>query len=448
LLVIFVASLMVLSATVSATQLSKQSERLLTDEELLTAADPLAAAVDPATAAWVRQNSFPLRSVTADDYQDLQFLKPLLKGKRIVQLGESGHGVAEFNLAKVRLTKFLHQEMGFDVIAFESPFYECYHADQQVEEQPTSNVLRNCLFAIWHTREVSPLFEYIRETKKGNRPLILAGVDIQQRGWGEHGRAEFLRDAVAWIDPAYASEIYNLDKEFEKKAAEDSQSFNAYIKDECLRLIAAYDKLSNFLQQRTARRKGKSTSDLKKLLIARQTAVSLSQFIRHRLTPNRMNSEIRDEGMADNLDFLLNELYPNKRIIVWAHNEHIRHKNEANAVNPMRRMGSWLVEKHRKTLYTLGFYAYRGRMANNSRTAYEVVRGKQGSLESILYQARKKYCFMDFSKQKRGAGTEWMFTAIATLNLGMNEEVLTLRDQYDGVVFIDTVNPPNYQIKK
>jgi erythromycin esterase len=444
LLAIFIASFMAFSSSSFATQLSKQSERLLTDEELLTEADSLAAAVDPATAAWVRQNSNLLRSLTADDYQDLQFLKPLLKGKRIVQLGESGHGVAEFNLAKVRLTKFLHQEMGFDVIAFESSFYECYHADQQAENQPVSSVLRNCLFAIWHTREMLPLFEYIRETKKDSRPLILAGFDIQQRGWGEHGRAEFLRDAVTRIDPAYASEIYNLDKEFEKKAAEDSASFNAYIKAEGLQLIAVYDKLSNVLKQGAARRKGKSTSDFKQLIIARQTAFSLSQFIRHRMAPNRMNSEIRDAGMADNLDFFLNELYPDKKVIVWAHNEHIRHKNEANTANPMRRMGSWLAEKHRKTLYTVGFYAYRGRMANNSRTVYEVVRGKQGSLESILYQARKKYCFMDFSKQKRGVGTEWMFTAIPTLNLGTNEEVLTLRDQYDGIVFIDTVTPPSY----
>ena len=112
----------------------------------------------------------------------------------------------------------------------------------------------------------------------------------------------------------------------------------------------------------------------------------------------------------------------------------------------MRRMGSWLVEKHRRKLYTIGFYAYRGRMANNSRTVYEVVRGKQGSLESILYQARKKYLFVDFSKQKRRAGAEWMFTAIPMLNLGTNEEVLIPRNQYDGIVFIDTVNPPRYGV--
>ena len=47
-----------------------------------------------------------------------------------MQLGESGHGVAEFNHAKVRLIKFLHQQMGFDVIAFESGLFECFNADR------------------------------------------------------------------------------------------------------------------------------------------------------------------------------------------------------------------------------------------------------------------------------------------------------------------------------
>lgn len=37
-------------------------------------------------------------------------------------LGEASHGVAESNWAKVRLIKFLHQQLGFDVVAFESSF--------------------------------------------------------------------------------------------------------------------------------------------------------------------------------------------------------------------------------------------------------------------------------------------------------------------------------------
>jgi erythromycin esterase len=83
--------------------------------------------------SWARANHHPIASVQTfegDTFADLQFFKTVLKDRRIVQLGESGHGVAEFNHAKVRLIKFLHQQMGFDVMAFESGLYECYNANK------------------------------------------------------------------------------------------------------------------------------------------------------------------------------------------------------------------------------------------------------------------------------------------------------------------------------
>ncbi|HYD53468.1 MAG TPA: hypothetical protein VEA99_12605, partial [Gemmatimonadaceae bacterium] len=85
--------------------------RLLTDDELrIPAAD-----VDSHEAAqvmdWVRTAAHPIRSLSATTFDDLRFLAPLLRGKRILQLGESGHGVREFNLAKVRLIQYLHEEL-------------------------------------------------------------------------------------------------------------------------------------------------------------------------------------------------------------------------------------------------------------------------------------------------------------------------------------------------
>ncbi|WP_128896869.1 hypothetical protein [Longirhabdus pacifica] len=37
-------------------------------------------------------------SLDSTDYSDLEFLKDVLKDKRIVMLGESSHGVSEYNL--------------------------------------------------------------------------------------------------------------------------------------------------------------------------------------------------------------------------------------------------------------------------------------------------------------------------------------------------------------
>jgi len=87
---------------------------------------------DASWVAWTRQHHFPIASTTArpnDDFADLQFLKTVVGDRRLVQLGESGHGVAEFDSSKVRLVKFFHEQMGFDVMAFESSIYECFAAN-------------------------------------------------------------------------------------------------------------------------------------------------------------------------------------------------------------------------------------------------------------------------------------------------------------------------------
>src|SRR5687767_14299398 len=83
--------------------------------------------------AWIREHHHAIRQPAVqppeDDFADLQFLKEVIGDRRIVQIGESHHSVAEYGTVKTRLIKFLHQQMGFDVLAFESSIYECFAAD-------------------------------------------------------------------------------------------------------------------------------------------------------------------------------------------------------------------------------------------------------------------------------------------------------------------------------
>jgi erythromycin esterase len=133
--------------------------------------------------------------------------------RRLVQLGESSHGVAEFDSAKVRLVKFFHEEMGFDIIAFESSIYECYAANTSATSG--LDMLQRSIFTVWATQEVLPLFEYIQTTQQTEHPLTLAGFDTQiSSSRGVADRPAFLRGILAAIDGEYADEVEAFDRTF------------------------------------------------------------------------------------------------------------------------------------------------------------------------------------------------------------------------------------------
>ena len=238
----------------------EDTTRLLTDAELALPRDSSAVTEDSAYSAWVRKRARAIRSLGASDFSDLRFLAPLLKDKRIVQLGESSHGVAEFSLVKVRLIRYLHEELGYDVIAFESPFVGCERAQQRSASLSPVELMRRCITSVWNAAEVLPLLDYMKATQRTARPLLLAGVDVQ-----------FL-----------AQDRFAIDSD------------NPAVARQMARSHAVWD-----------------------------------QF--WRATDKR--GQIRDRGMADNLEFLLTERHPGKKIIVWAHNAHIAHVRRAPVAN-------------------------------------------------------------------------------------------------------------------
>jgi erythromycin esterase len=107
-------------------------------------------------------------------------------------------------------------------------------------------------------------------------------------------------------------------------------------------------------------------------------------------------------------------------------------------------MGTWVEQEFRPVLYTIGLYMYRGKMANNSRMVYDIQPASPNSLQAICYQARCKFLFVDLLHQVETGGNSWMFREIEVLEEGKYFPLMVLRDQYDGILFIDTVNPPDY----
>ncbi|MBL7728952.1 MAG: erythromycin esterase family protein, partial [Dinghuibacter sp.] len=66
----------------------------------------------------------------------------------------------------------------------------------------------------------------------------------------------------------------------------------------------------------------------------------------------------RDSLMADNLFWLMNEIYPGKKVVVWAHNGHIDRQSAMG--NPYTWMGHFIGRKMGSSSMHIGLFAREG----------------------------------------------------------------------------------------
>ncbi|MDR0269490.1 erythromycin esterase family protein [Paenibacillus sp.] len=417
---------------------------------------------------WIKKNAKPIAKIGAnasgkentaeDTYKDLQFFKTLLKDKRMVSLGEASHGASEYNLAKVRLVKFLHEQMGYDVLAFESNLADTTIASVQINHDKPQDTMEKSIFGVWHVQENLPLFEYIAQQSRTDHPLILTGVDVQGTS---KTFITFVENWFGGIDQAKAKEFAETERWFaEMHAYNDLDQFNR----EQPQLIEKYRMIQQFVKENEAKLKQSYPKNpelipsLKRVLENRIDM--LDTYMIHmvklfaQMEPEyhiQEASYIRDLQMANNAAWLAERLYPDKKIIVWGHNYHVRKHNstmitEHNGFDfnnhPYPTMGEMLPYSVKKNNYVIGLYTYQGSSnLNNGKVESVHLPHKSGSMEDILKAGGHPVSFVDLTGAKLEPSTSWMFTPRIAKAWGMLEESMILRDQYDGLLFVDTIHP-------
>ena len=85
---------------------------------------------------------------------DFSFLKEELKNVQVVMLGEKTHFDGNVFEVKTEIIKYLHQELGFNTIAFESGIYDVWKAQNSINNGGATNVaLNKSLFSIWSKKK-------------------------------------------------------------------------------------------------------------------------------------------------------------------------------------------------------------------------------------------------------------------------------------------------------
>lgn len=405
---------------------------------------------DPRT-AWLRRQAVPIRSIEPhdEDFSDLRFLRDDLCDVRMVLLGEGDHGVGSDFKAKTRLIKFLHQELGFDVLAFEAGIFSANEAwvALQTDAEPRDSFLKGMFGLLGRSEQVQPLIQYLHRAARTDKPLQVTGFDSQFSGTargslparlreflGHHSVTTSLTDErspasrilAGVLDGRFARNRADLPTEAEQAAAVATLRATA---DEIVRAVDARE--ASFWSQVL-----RST--------ATQTGLLLDD-LRHPDDPIAYRRG-RDRQMAENLLWLANTYVPQRKIIVWAHTFHVMRNPGATTHGSVQgfTMGQGVWEVLGREAFSIALTSYGGTthwLTLPDGFDQDVIPDQHPSfeLEELMEAAGLDLAYLNLRKAR--ASGQWLGGPFVASLLYLMPEQATWSDTVDAILFIRTQEP-------
>ena len=394
---------------------------------------------------------------TSVDTEELSVLKEIIGTKRIVFLGEESHYDGNTLWAKSKVINYLHQEMGFDVLLIERGIFETNRAWRDLIERKdsTHNVYSNllCPFGIGHSWQEKELYQYVGKMAFTDKQLIINGLDILETSPYFFGLETDLREAIEIIyKDTFPTEV----KEHFRNSIINYEINDIKPKDYMVRKEAGWQFFIDLFKQ-SLQTKNLSNIDQRKLMFLSQALQSFL-YVRHwyKNRPKRNKKRgtvladyytLRDEGMAKNLLWYLDEYYPNKKIIVSTSTYHISRNTESIQPRPYFLgkdavpMGHYVWKEYSDQIYSIAFVAHsgkRGSTINVGMRVEKIKKRKKNGLEDLIHRAGIKYGILDFTSL--AGEKDWLKSV--HLSATFNESYKTDWSQiYDGLFYIDEMKP-------
>ena len=259
----------------------------------------LAAALGPSAAA---QDAADLVAEAAVEVSadDLDAVLDAVGDARVVLLGEAWHGDGGAIALRAGLVRALHERLGFTVLAFEADFFALHQDWERFRQGGSLSAVRDDVWDFWaDTRAAAPLWDYVEARAAAGDTLHVAGFDTQVRsdrsrdelpGWLREHLGALPGADPAQVEGAVATVAAALGTPGSDPGAVTDEGFASLLR---LLVRLEHEADSPFVAQ---------------------AAESLRRNVQ---------DENRDLGMGDNIVWLAAERFPDRKVIVWAHNNHV-----------------------------------------------------------------------------------------------------------------------------
>lgn len=300
----------------------------------------------------------------------LNTLLDSIKQSKVVMLGEASHGTHEYYTWRARISKRLIEEHGFNFIAVEGDWPDCYRINRYIKNYPDTAPDAEAVLRsfnrwpswMWANWEIAAFAEWLYHHNLHKPPKNKAGfygLDVYSLWESLDAIMEYLQQE----DPEAAEiarrslhcfEPYRSEEDGQQYARATTRIVPASCEDEVLRLL-----------QEISSRAPRYDQDAEAAFNAEQNAliaVNAEKYYRVMMHPGPDSWNVRDHHMIKTLDRLLTHHGPDAKAIVWEHNTHI---GDARATDMARggmvNTGQLARERYgRDQVSLVGFGSYKG----------------------------------------------------------------------------------------
>ncbi|GAB2981406.1 hypothetical protein GCM10027049_16770 [Mucilaginibacter puniceus] len=412
------------------------------------------APIDEATIiAEIRQHAHLLQNS-----DNLQPLFDRIGDAKIVMLGEASHGTHEYYTWRAQISKRLIEEKGFNFIAVEGDWPDCYRLNRYIKGYDTDHpnafkvlhAFNRWPTWMWANWETAALAEWMKKHNTGlpaNKKAGFYGLDVYSL-WES---MEYIMQYLQKTDPSALKVAENAYRCFEPYRKDEGRS---YARASALVPQLCQTEVLNLLTE-IRRKMPQYNTDHENVFSAEQNAmvaVNAEKYYRAMIGGGPDSWNIRDTHMANTLNRLLAFHGEKAKAIVWQHNTHI---GDARATD-MALEGMWNTGQLARTHYgdsnvvLVGFGSYHGIvMAGQSWGApmqpMPMPEARKDSWEYLLHTAGKENKLLimnDFSKKSMLIKNHIGHRAIGVVYNPLHERygnyvptILPLR--YDAFIYID-----------
>ncbi|WP_455287840.1 erythromycin esterase family protein [Cupriavidus necator] len=330
-----------------------------------------------------------------------------LAAHRVVLLGESSHGTAEFYHARAALTAHLIVRHGFRIVAVEADWPDAAAVDRHVRDRPPqpaeSPGAAFTRFPVWMWRnlEVARFIRWLRahnDTQPPAQRTGFFGLDIYSLRASIAAVLAYLEG----VDPEAAREArerYACLEPWGRDPARYGRAVLSGTHEDCEN--AVIEQLQALLDKRLAYARTGHEDFLDAAQNARLVA-SAERYYRVMYHGSDDSWNLRDTHMFETLEQLLHTHGPRSRAVVWAHNSHIgdASKTEMGTHQGQLNIGQLCREAYGDAAALVGMSTYDGTVAaatwwDGPMEVKAVRPARSDSYEHLFHLAGHAQCWFD-----------------------------------------------------